>query len=88
MEDTHRKYRNIIWVSKDREDKLKSNIYTTKRGRVRGWLWNISLTEVAYNIGTRNHMFGRAICIFKNFKIARVKQGQFQNFQKSRAWFI
>ena len=35
-------------------------------------------------------MFGRANwdklpeCIFENFEIARVKQGQFQNFQKSR----
>ena len=35
-------------------------------------------------------MFKRAIwdelpeCIFKNFEIALVKQGQFQNFQKSR----
>ena len=35
-------------------------------------------------------MFERAIwdklpeCIFENFKIARVKRGQFQNFQKSR----
>ena len=34
-------------------------------------------------------MFGRAIwdklpkCMFENFEIARVKQGQFQNFQKS-----
>ena len=35
-------------------------------------------------------MFGRAIwdklpeCIFENFGIARVKQGKFENFQKSR----
>ena len=35
-----------------------------------------------------NQMFGRAIsdklpeCIFKNFEIARVKRGQFENFQK------
>ena len=35
-------------------------------------------------------MFGSEIwyklpeCIFLNFEIARVKQGQFQNFQKSR----
>ena len=35
-------------------------------------------------------MFGKAIwhklpqCIFENFKIGRVKQGQFQNFQKLR----
>ena len=39
-------------------------------------------------------MFGRAIwdklseCIFENFEIARVKRGEFQNFQKSRGWFI
>ena len=38
-------------------------------------------------------MFERAIwdklpeCIFKNFEIARVKQGQFQIFQKSRGRF-
>ena len=41
-------------------------------------------------ICTNNHMFGRAIRdkllegIFENFEIARVKRGQFQNFQKSR----
>ena len=35
-------------------------------------------------------MFGRLIChklpecIFENFETARVKQGQFRNFQKSR----
>ena len=34
-------------------------------------------------------MFGRAVwnklpkCIFQNFEISQVKQGQFQNFQKS-----
>ena len=39
---------------------------------------------------TSNHMFGRAIwdklpeCIFESSEIARVKQGQFQHFQKSR----
>ena len=27
-------------------------------------------------------------CIFGNFKIAQVKWGQFQNFQKLRGWFI
>ena len=43
---------------------------------------------------TSNHMFGREIwdklleCIFENFEIAQVKRGQFQNFQKSRGWFI
>ena len=46
------------------------------------------------SISTGNHMFGRAIwdklpkCVFENFEIARVKRGQFQNFQKSRGWFI
>ena len=41
-------------------------------------------------ISTSNHMFVKAIwdklpeCIFENFEIARVKQGQLQNFQKSR----
>ena len=39
-------------------------------------------------------MFGRTIwdnlpeCIFESFEIARVKRGQFQNFQKSQEWFI
>ena len=39
-------------------------------------------------------MFGRLIwdklpeCIFENFETARVKQGQFRNFQKSRVRFI
>ena len=39
-------------------------------------------------------MFGRAISdklpesISENFEIARIKGGQFQNFKKSRAWFI
>ena len=39
---------------------------------------------------TSNIMIGRAIwnklpeCIFKNFEIAQVKRGQFQDFQKSR----
>ena len=43
---------------------------------------------------TSNHMFGKAIldkmpeCIFENFEIFRAKRGQFQNFQKSRGWFI
>ena len=47
-----------------------------------------------YAISTSNHVFGRAIwgklpvCIFENFEIARVKWGQFQNFQKSWGWFI
>ena len=39
-------------------------------------------------------MFSRVVwdklpeCIFENFEIARVKRGQFQNFQKSRGWLI
>ena len=39
-------------------------------------------------------MFGNAIwdklleCMFENFSIAWVKRGQFQDFQKSRGWFI
>ena len=43
---------------------------------------------------TSKHMFGRAIwdklpeCIFENFEFAWVKRVQFQNFQKSRGWFI
>ena len=45
-------------------------------------------------ISTSNHMFGRAIWdklpkwIFEIFGIAQVKRGQFQNFNKSRQWFI
>ena len=41
-------------------------------------------------INTSNHMYGRVIwdklpdCIFENFDTARVKRGQFQNFQKTR----
>ena len=47
-----------------------------------------------YVISTSNRMLGRAIwdkllhCIFENFEIAQVKRGQFQNFQKSRGWFV
>ena len=49
---------------------------------------------LAKSISTSNHMFGRAICDklpkcnVENSTIAWVKQGQFQNFQKSRGWFI
>ena len=49
---------------------------------------------LAKSISTSNHMFGRAIwdklpkCIFENSEIAWVKQGQFQDFQKSQGWFI
>ena len=51
----------------------------------------ISLSHV---VSTSNHMFERVIldklpeCISENFEIARLKQGQFQNFQKSRGCFI
>ena len=44
----------------------------------------------SWKVITSNHMFGRAIwdklseCIFENFESARVKRGQFQNFQKSQ----
>ena len=47
-----------------------------------------------YKVGTSNHMHGKAIwdelpeCIFENFEITGVKQGQFQIFQKWRGWFI
>ena len=40
----------------------------------------ISLVKV---ICTSDHMFGRAIWD-ENFEIARVKRGEFLNFQKSR----
>ena len=49
---------------------------------------------LAKSISTSNHMFRRAIwdklpkCNVENSVIAWVKQGQFQNFQKSRGWFI
>ena len=44
---------------------------------------------LAKSISTSNSMFGRAIwdkfpkCIAENSEIVSVKQGQFQNFQKS-----
>ena len=53
-----------------------------------------SLERKFESVSTSNHMFGTAIwdelpkCIFENFKIAWVKREQFQNFQKSRVWFI
>ena len=49
---------------------------------------------LAKSIGTSNHMFGRTICdklpkrIVENSEIAWVKQGQFQNLQKSQGWFF
>ena len=52
------------------------------------------LVTIIWVISTSNRMFGREIwdklhaCIFENFEIARLKQGQFQNFQKSRGFFI
>ena len=45
-------------------------------------------------ISASYHMFGKAIwdklrkCIFEYFESARVKQELFENFQKSRGWFI
>ena len=50
--------------------------------------------EFHWLISTGNHIVCRAICdkmpecIFGNFEIARVKQGQFQNFKKLWGWFI
>ena len=52
------------------------------------------IVECNKKINTSNHMLGREIwnklpeCIFEKFEIARVKRGQFQNFQKSRGLFI
>ena len=46
------------------------------------------------SICTSNHMFGRVIwnklptCIYEIFEISQVKRRQFQNFWKSRGWFI
>ena len=46
--------------------------------------------DSSHTISTNSHMFERAIwdklpeSIFENFKIARVKRGQFENFQESR----
>ena len=52
---------------------------------------SVNYTKKSYkSVSTSNHKFGKAIwdklpeCIFENFEIARVKRGQFQNFQKSR----
>ena len=45
-------------------------------------------------LSTSNLTFGRAIwdklpkCIFENIKVARAKQGRFQNYQKPRGSFI
>ena len=50
----------------------------------------MGLVCLKFLLCTSNHMYGKAIwdklpeCIFGNFEIARVKRGQFQNFQKSR----
>ena len=50
--------------------------------------------KLALKISTSNQMFGRAVCdklpecIFESFEIARVKQGQLLNFQKSWGSFI
>ena len=55
---------------------------------------NKQLLLLVMLIDTCNYMFGRAICdasqecIFKNFEIAQVKRGQFQNLQKSRERLI
>ena len=49
---------------------------------------------LAKSISTSNSMFGRAIwdkfpkCIAENSEIVSVKQGQFQNFQKSWGSFL
>ena len=45
---------------------------------------------LAKSITTSDHMIWDKLpwCIFENFEIAWVKQGQFQNFQKSWGWFI
>ena len=46
------------------------------------------------HICASNHKFRKAFwdkfpeCISENFEIARVKQVQFQDFQKSQGWFI
>ena len=51
-----------------------------------------TVQKVSVEISTSNHMLGRAIwdklpeCIFEHFEIVIVKQGQFQNFKKSRGW--
>ena len=73
--------------------------YTVKVGKIavsfgscqqnNSWRY-ISSDFLRQKINTSNLLFGRAIldklskCIFENFENARVKQGQFQNFQKSR----
>ena len=49
---------------------------------------------LAKSISTSNSMFGRVIwdklpkCIAGNSEIVSVKQGKFQNFQKSRGSFL
>ena len=54
----------------------------------------VKQTSLSHMISTSNHMFQRVIwdklpeCISENFVIARLKQGQFQIFQKSWGFFI
>ena len=57
------------------------------------YFWS-NYQAIDFIVSTSNHMFGTSIwgklteCIFENFEITRVKQKQFQNFQKWRGWLI
>ena len=70
-----------------------SNIILIAENWCRSDLYN-KKSSLPYSVSTSTHMLKRAIwdkfpvCIFENFEIARVKQGQFQIFQKLRGWFI
>ena len=48
------------------------------------------MKNIISHVSTDNHLFGRVIwdklseCVFEKLEVARVKQGKFQSFQKSR----
>ena len=49
------------------------------------WLSGICISNYLFERGIWNKL---SECIFEDFETARVKRGQFQNFQKSRGLFI
>ena len=85
--------KNVKWVKMYKIWKYfeKGQVIVCDKLLEKAQMWYNLLVK---SISTSNLMFGRAIwdklpkCMFENFEIARVKQGQFQNFQKSWGWFI
>ena len=75
-------------ISEKDKARIMNNLFKVKLLALFSQLEN--LLRWLLHICTTNHMFDRAIwdklpeCIFENFEIALVKQGEFQNFQKSR----